>query len=138
MTRALLSPVLVACLAALVPAALAQSATAVTASGQTYIPNGGGILEAGQPFFGTGTRVYSLFEDCNCWYRGRIRGYNPATEQYTVGWWDDDETIHDFRSVLDVVTHAADFLAEVGENPKRDPQIYMPGTPVYYSFEAGW
>ena len=123
--------------------AVAASTAGVVRS-QTLVTSG--MDSANPALLPVGTLVYGLFEDCQCWFRGKVDEFvmgDPSV--YTVRWSDDTTTDYfdstDLDKLIRVVNHAADFVIEVGENPDDEPpQVYMAGTPVYYHFDddQGW
>lgn len=121
----------------------AAAATVGVVRSQTLVTSG---MDPAHPaLFPEGTLVYGFFDDCQCWYRGKVDEFvlgDPSV--YTVRWSDDMTTDYfdsDLDKLMDVVNNAADFVATVGENPDdAPPQVYMEGTPVYYHFDDdhGW
>jgi len=92
--------------------------------------------------FPVGTRTYGHFDDCDCWVKGRVDEYISGDPSlYRVKWSSKSKGTTDYYDadldhLLTVVNHAADFVANIGENPDDEkPQIYARGTPVYYNFD---
>ena len=132
---------------------LAVSATAGVVRSQTLVTSG--MDSANTALLPAGTLVYGFFDDCQCWFRGKVDEFVMGApianstfrdpSMYTVRWSDDTTDDYfdgtDLKKLLRIVNNAADFIAEVGENPDdAPPQVYMVGTPTYYHFDddQGW